>query len=196
MCHCVDALTVTLTIVICIKNIIDCKRCRLVNLGWSHTTSLCWPCWPQLSFVSVCRLWWLFGTIFKQIYAQRRAAPGCFGFTRAKGCCDGSFRGFCEKFDLTVVHGCSETRMKRKECGIVVASSLRSIINVQVEVMISVSVLRCCETMRWCGHSVFFKKPKAIIVLLAFLKAGFNKKMRTKPTWLIFCLRNGKTKIS
>ena len=58
--------------------------------------------------------------------------------------------------------------------------------------------------MRWCGHSF---KPKAIIALLALLKAGFNNRTfspgasnlittrRTNPTWLIFCLRNVKVKI-
>ena len=60
------------------------------------------------------------------------------------------------------------------------------------------------RTMRWCGHSF---KPKAIIVVLAFLKVGFNNRKfspgasnlitarRTNPTWLIFRLQNGKTKI-
>ena len=58
--------------------------------------------------------------------------------------------------------------------------------------------------MRWCGHSF---KPKAIIVLLAFLKVGFNNRKfspgasnliiarPTNPTWLIVRLQNGKTKI-
>ena len=44
---------------------------------------------------------------------KRRAAPGCFGFTEAKGSCDGSSHGFCEKFNLAVVCG-SETQTKRK----------------------------------------------------------------------------------
>ena len=76
-----------------------------------------------ISFVSERRLWkacmttvWL--TVFKQIRAQRRASPGCFGFTGAKGCCSGSSHGFWEKFlNLPVVHG-SETQGKRNECGI------------------------------------------------------------------------------
>ena len=58
--------------------------------------------------------------------------------------------------------------------------------------------------MGWCGHSF---EPKAIIALLALLKAGFNDTAfspgasnlittrRTNPTWLIFCLRNVKVKI-
>ena len=58
------------------------------------------------------------------------------------------------------------------------------------------------------ANILFFKKPKAIIVVLAFLNAGFNEKTSssgasnlitarlTIRTWLIFCLRNGKTKIS
>ena len=76
-----------------------------------------------ISFVSGRRLWkaclttvWL--TVFKQIRAQRRPSPGCFGFTGAKGCCGGSSHGFWEKFlNLPVAHG-SETQGKRKECGI------------------------------------------------------------------------------
>ena len=76
--------------------------------------------------------WRLFGTIFKQIRAQRRAAPGSFGFTGAKGCCGGSSHGFWEKFNLAVVRD-SETQTKRKERWIVVASPLRSINNDQVE---------------------------------------------------------------
>ena len=33
---------------------------------------------------------------------QRQAI---FGFTGAKGCCEGSSHGFCEKFNLAVVRG-------------------------------------------------------------------------------------------
>ena len=76
--------------------------------------------------------WRLFGTIFKQIRAQRRAAPGSFGFTGAKGCCGGSSHGFWEKFNSAVVRD-SETQTERKERWIVVASPLRSINNDQVE---------------------------------------------------------------
>ena len=47
--------------------------------------------------------------MLKQIRAQRRAAPGCFGFTGAKGCCGGSSHGFWEKFNLAVVRD-SETK--------------------------------------------------------------------------------------
>ena len=41
-----------------------------------------------ISFVSECRkrgkrAWRLFGIVFEQIRAQKRAAPSCFGFTRA-----------------------------------------------------------------------------------------------------------------
>ena len=153
-------------------------------------------------FVSECRLWRLFGTILKQIRAQRRAAPGCFEFTGAKGCCGGSSRESCKKFNLAVVRG-SETQTKRKERGIVVASPLQSIINDQVEAMrdagISIITLPCRRTMRWSGQTVFLKTDN-------YHRRGFNKRksssaasylitaMRTIPTWLIFCLRNGKTK--
>ena len=44
-------------------------------------------CWPYLLYRSVDygkRAWRLFGTVFKQIRAQKRAAPSCFGFTGAK----------------------------------------------------------------------------------------------------------------
>ena len=81
----------------------------------------------------------------------RRAAPGCFGFTGAKGCCCGSSRGFCEKFNLAVVHA-SDSQTNRKEHGIVIASPLQSIIDDQVEAMreagISAIALPCHGTMR------------------------------------------------
>ena len=78
--------------------------------------------------VSKCRLygkraWRLFGTVFKQIRAQRRAAPGCFGFTGAKECHGGSSHGFWEKFNLAVVCD-SETQTKRKERRTIAASPL------------------------------------------------------------------------
>ena len=54
VCHCLDVLTEVLFA----KKYIDWKHRPLVNLGWSPTTSSCWPYWPQLlSFVSKCRLW-------------------------------------------------------------------------------------------------------------------------------------------
>ena len=34
----------------------------------------------------------VFGTVFMRKRGQRRAATGCFGFTRLKGCCGGSSR--------------------------------------------------------------------------------------------------------
>ena len=90
------------------------------------------------------------------------------------------------------------------------ASPLWSIINDQVEAIKRSWHLSHCITLpknqevMWTFY--FFFKLKAIIVVLAFLKAGFNKKSssgasnlstarQTNPTWLIFCLRNGKTKI-
>ena len=49
---------------------------------------------------------------------SRRAAPDCFRFTGAKGCCGGSSHGFWEMFlNLPVVRG-NETQTKRKERGI------------------------------------------------------------------------------
>ena len=35
----------------------------------------------------------------KYVRAHRRAVPGCFGFTGAKGCCGGPSHGFWEKFN-------------------------------------------------------------------------------------------------
>ena len=71
--------------------------------------------------------------------------------TGAKGCCGGASHWFWEKFSLPVVCD-SETQMKRKERGIVVASPLRSIINDQVEAVreasISAIALPCRGTMR------------------------------------------------
>ena len=119
------------------------------------------------------RAWRLFGTIFKEIRAHRGSAQGCFGLTGAEGCCGGSAHGFWEKFHLPVARG-SDTQTKRKERGNVVASPFRSIIKDQVEAGISAIALPCRGTMRWCGHSVFWK-PKAIILVLAFLEADFNK---------------------
>ena len=73
------------------------------------------------------------------------------GFTRARGCCGGSSKGFCEKYNLAVVRG-SETQTNSKERGIVVASLLRGIINYQAEAMreadISAFALPCSGTMR------------------------------------------------
>ena len=72
-----------------------------------------------------------FGTVFKQISAQRRAAPGCFGFTGARGSCSRSYHGFWENFNLPVVRG-SETQTKRKERSIS-CIAIADIINDQVE---------------------------------------------------------------
>ena len=52
----------------------------------------------------------------------------------SRGCCGGSSKGFCEKYNLAGVRD-SETQTKRKERGIVVASLLQNIINNQVEEM-------------------------------------------------------------
>ena len=67
-----EALTATLT---------NCNLPRkvpsVVNLGCSYTRSLYWSCWPYLLFRSADygkRAWRLFGIVFKQIRAQRRAA--------------------------------------------------------------------------------------------------------------------------
>ena len=57
----------------------------------------------------------------KQIRAQRRAAPGCLGFT---GCFGGSSHGFWEKFNLLVVRG-SETQTEKNV--VLVVSPLRSV---------------------------------------------------------------------
>ena len=59
----------------------------------------------------------------KLIRAERRAAPGCFGFTGAKECHGGSSHGFWEKFNLAVVRD-SETQTKRKERRTIAASPL------------------------------------------------------------------------
>ena len=95
-------------------------------------------CWPYLLYRSVDygkRAWRLFGIVFKQIRAQKRAAPGCFGFTGAKAglVCGRSFHEFWEVFNLPVVHG-SETQTKRKECSIS-CIAIADVINDQVEAM-------------------------------------------------------------
>ena len=108
--------------------------------------------------------------------AQRRAAPGCFGFTGAKGCCGSSSYRFWEKFKIDQLF--AAVKLKRREKNVeFVASPLWSTINEQVEAMreagISVIALPCRRTMRWCRHS-FFLNPKPIIIMLAFVKAGFK----------------------
>ena len=135
------------------------------------------------------RAWPLFGIIFKQIRAQRRAAPGCFGFTGAKGCCGSSSHVFWEKFNLAVVRG-SETQTKKKERGIVVASPLPSIINDQVEAMreaaISAVALPCRGT-RGAADMLFFKNRKlSSSSLLSWNQALIKENpARVLLTWLL-----------
>ena len=110
------------------------------------------------------------------MHAPRRAAPGCFGVTGAKGCCDNSSYRFWEKFKIDQLF--AAVKLKRREKNVeFVASPLWSTINEQVEAMreagISVIALPCRRTMRWCRHS-FFLNPKPIIIMLAFVKAGFK----------------------
>ena len=168
-----------------------------MNLWCSHTTNLCWPCWKYILYRSVGYMESVLDNVFKQIRAQRRLAPGCFGW-------------MLWRFFL-VVRAC-ETQTKRNERGISCIAITKyyqwsSWSNAKRrEAGISAIAFPCRGTMRWCEHS--FLKPKAIIVVLAFLKAGFNKRKaspgafnlitarRTNPAWLIFCLGNGKTKIS
>ena len=151
--------------------------------------------WPYLLFWAVDygkHAWQLFGTVFKQIHAQRRTASGCFGFNA----------GFYQLF--------AAVKLKQREKNVVlVALLLQSIIKIWSSKGNERSwrfshCITFHRTMRWCGHSF---KPKAIIVVLAFLKVGFNNRKfspgasnlitarRTNPTWLIFRLQNGKTKI-
>ena len=135
------------------------------------------------------RAWPLFGIIFKQIRAQRRAAPGCFGFTGAKGCCGSSSHVFWEKFNLAVVRG-SETQTKKKERGIVVASPLPSIINDQVEAMreaaISAVALPCRGT-RGAADMLFFKNRKLSSSSLLSWNLALIKEnpARVLLTWLL-----------
>ena len=143
-----DALAATPTILICIRNSIEGPPS--CELGMESSYKLVLTMFIIIIFLSECRLRRLFSTIFKQIRTQRRAAPGCFGFPGAKGCCGASSHGFRENFNLAVVSG--ETQTKKKERRIVVASPSRSIINDQVEAMreagISVIALPCRGTMR------------------------------------------------
>jgi len=130
-----------------------------------------------------------------------------------KGCCGGSSHGFWAKvLNLPVVGG-GETQTKRKECGISciaitkyhqIWSSWGNERSLRFSHCIHYLASEPWKAMRWCGHSF---RPKAIIVVLGLLKAGFNNRKfsvgvsnlfnakRTNPSWLIFCLRNGKTKI-
>ena len=178
----------TLTIVICINNNIHwkCRRARLVWDGVIPQACVDHVDYNYLWYRSVD--WRLFGTIFKQIRAQKRAAPGCFGFTGAKGCCDGSSHEFCGKFNLAVVRG-SETQTTEKRtwnCSCITItkyyqwSSWRNERSWRFSHCITIP--RNHELMRtFC--------LKGIIVVLSFLKAGFNKRKSSAvlPTWLLQC---------
>ena len=85
-----------------------------MNLGWSHTDhndqlyrSVDYDdCLAQLSSKYMLK------------EEQRQAVLGL----RSRGCCGGSSKGFCEKYNLAGFRD-SETQTKRKERGIVVACS-------------------------------------------------------------------------
>ena len=149
-------------------------------------------------FVSECRLWRLFDTIFKQIRAQRRQQAGSYGFIGAKGCCGGSSHGF-----LAVVGGSEiQTTEKRTwNCSCITVTKYYQWSSSSYErswhLSHCITIPRNHELMRtFCS--------KGIILVLSFLKAGFNKTkssggasnlitaMRTNPTWMIFCLRKKK----
>ena len=84
----------------------------------------------------------------KQIRAQRRAAPGCLGFT---GCFGGSSHGFWEKFNLLVVRG-SETQTEKQTWYYLYRHCEVLLINDQLEAMgdagISAIALACRGAMR------------------------------------------------
>ena len=70
--------------------------------------------WEFYGIFCMCRLWEsILDDSVKQIRAQRRAAPGCLGFTGEKECFGGSSQGLWEKFNLLVVRG-SETQTEKK----------------------------------------------------------------------------------
>ena len=150
-----------------------------------------------ISFVLGCRLWKAcLTTVWHSFQAntcsKKNTGLGCFGFNA----------GFYQLF--------AAVKLKQREKNVVlVASLLQSIIKIWSSKGNERSwrfshCITFHRTMRWCGHS---SKPKAIIVVLAFLKVGFNNRKfspvasnlittrRTNPTWLIFRLQNGKTKI-
>ena len=119
-----------LQIVICIIKYHRLKApptCELVltmltiSLASYHRSPQIILSWSYCSVDYGKRTWRLFGTVFKQMRPQRRAVPGCFGFTGAKGCCGaGSSTGFGKSLIYVI---CSricrrETQTKRKERGI------------------------------------------------------------------------------
>ena len=118
-------------------------------------------------FVSLCGLWE--GCLTS---AQRRAAPGCFGFTGSKGRC--SYHVLWKKSLIYQLLAAVKLRQREKN---LVLETVR-------ESGISAITLPCRGTMMWCGHSFH---PKAVIVLLAFLKAGFNERKSSPaaPTFVL-----------
>ena len=114
----------------------------------------------------------------KQIRAQRRAAPGCLGFT---GCFGGSSHGFWENLNNFLFAAVNSNEEKSTwNCS---ASALRSIINDQVEAMreagISAIASPCFGTMRLCGHSVFLKTE------------SYNHRVRFLKSWLYSLSKKG-----
>ena len=144
-----------------------------------------------ISFVSECRLRKACLTTVWHSF-QARTSPGCFGFNA----------GFGKSFYIHQLF--MAVKLKQREKNVVlVASPLQSIIKIWSSEGNERSwcfshCVTLHRTIRWCGHSF---KLKAIIVMLAFLKVGFNNRKfslaasnlitarRTNPMWLIFCLR-------
>ena len=183
-------------------------------MGCSPNTSLCWQCWPII-FCIGCRLWKAcLTTVWHSFQANtcgKKSSARLFWVHWSKRIWD-VVAVLPTSFGKSFIYQLfAAVKLKQREKDVVlVASPLRSTINDQVEATrdadISAIALPCRGTMRWCGHSF---KPKGIIVVLAFLKAGFNKKNNNPAHLLLtlllqgeetifdwsFCLRNGNTKI-
>ena len=141
---------------------------------------------------------------FQANTCSKKSSTRLFWFTGAKGCCGGSSHEFCGKFNLADVGG-SETQTTEKRtrnCSCITITNYYQWSSWSNErswhLSHCITIPRNHEVMRtFCS--------KAIIVVLSFLKAGFNKRkssagasnlitaMRTNPTWLIFCLRKKET---
>ena len=143
------------------KKTVNCLTCIML-IFCDKALHFSSPLWPPTT---------PYGTVFKQIHAQRRAAPSCFGFNV----------GFGKSFYIYQL--LATVKLKQREKNVVlVASPLWSIIKYdQVEAMskadVSTIALPCTEP--W-GDVDTLLKPKAIIVVLTFLKAGFNTENSAK----------------
>ena len=116
---------------------------------------------------------------FRANTCSKKAAPGCFGFTGAEGCCGGSSHEFCGKFNLAVVGG-SETQTTEKRTWNCSCITIMIKFNLWEKLAFA---LPYRGTMSWCGHSVRRVSSSCSLTWkLALLKGN---PARVLPTWLL-----------